>query len=92
MGPMRILVTGAAGQVGTDLLPLLVEKGHDVTVFDIAPRPGTCPDAVRWVRGDITGRPEVFDAVKETRPELHLPPRGHPLRSRRDDAASLPTA
>jgi threonine 3-dehydrogenase len=67
---MRILVTGAAGQVGTDLLPLLVGKQHDVTVFDIAPRPETCPDEVRWIRGDITGRPEVFDAVKETRPEL----------------------
>lgn len=67
---MRILVTGAAGQVGTDLLPLLVGKGHEITVFDVAPRPEGCPESVTWIRGDVTGRPEVFDAVKTSTPDL----------------------
>ena len=67
---MKILVTGAAGQVGTDLLPILVERGHEVTVFDIAGRSAGCPQAVTWVQGDITGRPEIFDVVKSSEPDL----------------------
>ena len=71
---MKTLVTGAAGQIGTDLLPLLCERGDTVTVFDIAKRPDACPEAVRWVRGDISLAPEVNDTVREAKPEriLHL--------------------
>ncbi len=70
MGPMKIIVTGAAGQVGTDLLPLLVERGDDVTVFDIMPRPAGCPAAVKWVRGDITLTANVNDVVRDAKPDL----------------------
>lgn len=71
---MNILVTGAAGQVGTDLLPLLAARGDRVTVLDQAPRPAGCPAEVTWVRGDITLAPEVYDAVKAAKPEriVHL--------------------
>ncbi len=62
-------MTGAAGQVGTDLLPLLVEKGGRVVAFDVAPRPESCPAAVEWIRGDVTLAPEVNDVFEETRPE-----------------------
>jgi nucleoside-diphosphate-sugar epimerase len=31
---MKILLTGGAGYIGTTLTPLLLEKGHTVTVFD----------------------------------------------------------
>ncbi|MFV1959199.1 MAG: NAD-dependent epimerase/dehydratase family protein [Planctomycetota bacterium] len=67
---MRILVTGAAGQVGTDLLPLLVDRGDRVTVLDVAPRPATCPDSVTWIRGDVTLEADVFDAVKASCPDV----------------------
>jgi threonine 3-dehydrogenase len=71
---MKILITGAAGQVGTDLLPLLTSRGDVVTVLDLTPKPATCPAGVTWVRGDITLAQEVSEAVKQAQPEriLHL--------------------
>lgn len=69
MGAMKILLTGAGGQVGTDLIPMLLERGDDVVAFDIAPRPHDCPAAVTWVQGDITQAPEVNDVVRTSAPE-----------------------
>jgi len=49
---MRILVTGARGMLGRDLCPLLREKGHDVTEWDLPQR-------------DITEvTPTIAEAVK----------------------------
>ncbi|MHC4550349.1 MAG: NAD-dependent epimerase/dehydratase family protein [Planctomycetota bacterium] len=67
---MRILVTGGAGQVGTDLLKTLHEKGAELTVFDLAPRPETAPADIRWCRGNVGTAPELFECVKEFRPEI----------------------
>ncbi len=71
---MKILVTGAGGQIGADLLPRLVARGDDVSVFDLAPAPADTPPEVRWTRGDVTMAGEVFDAVRATRPTriIHL--------------------
>src|ERR1700747_355349 len=33
MKPMRVLVAGASGYVGSTLIPHLLERGHDVVAF-----------------------------------------------------------
>src|SRR5215203_3225570 len=35
---MKILLTGAGGQIGHDLIGALVAQGHDVVSTDLAPR------------------------------------------------------
>jgi threonine 3-dehydrogenase len=66
---MKILITGAAGQIGTDLIPTLLGAGHEVATFDLAPRPAGCPDGVEWIRGDATLAPELNEAVARVAPD-----------------------
>ena len=67
---MRILVTGAAGQVGTDLLHLLSDQGHELSCFDLALRPDNVPTTVDWRRGNVANQGELFEYVEEMRPEV----------------------
>ena len=67
---MRILITGAGGQVGTDLITLLVGRGHQVTGTDLAKAPAGLPPGVAWAQTDVTVAEEVFDAVKAAKPEV----------------------
>ncbi|HEY7317965.1 MAG TPA: NAD(P)-dependent oxidoreductase [Candidatus Binatia bacterium] len=74
---MRVLITGA-GLIGTHTARELVERGDEVTLFDIAPR----PDYIRRVagrdlpviRGDICDVAALVDACQRARPEcvIHL--------------------
>ena len=52
---MRILVTGGAGYIGSVMTDVLVENGHDVTVFDNLSRgyrDAVSPNA-SFVQGDL---------------------------------------
>jgi len=67
---MRILITGGAGQVGSDLIRLHHARGDEVNVFDLAPAPDDLPAGVTWRRGDVTNSGELFEFVKQARPEV----------------------
>src|SRR4051812_1147156 len=56
---MRVLVTGAAGTLGTALLPRLEAAGHDAVAFDVHRGAG---DA-RWAVGDVRDAAAVRDAT-----------------------------
>src|SRR5262245_43095296 len=66
---MRILITGAGGQVGTDLIPLLLERHHEPAGFDLMDAPPGLRAGVPWTKGDVAVREEVFDAVRAFKPD-----------------------
>ena len=66
---MRVLVTGATGKLGRDLVPKLLEKGHDVVVLTRRPRNG--PEGVRPVHGDLATGQGIDDAVRHCEAVIH---------------------
>jgi UDP-glucose 4-epimerase len=64
----RILITGASGLVGTALLGLLADSGHDIIATDLR-APAKLPENARFLPLDVTGDApaEVISAV---RPEV----------------------
>ena len=72
---MKILVTGAAGMLGSALVPALAEAGHEVQPTDIdlaQPRPWAhvAKDIATMTRLDVRARDDINSVVATFRPEL----------------------
>ena len=69
---MKILLTGAGGQIGHDLIGALVAAGHEVVSTDLAPRPPSHAHAsgVAWERLDVTDAAAVQQTFTEVRPDI----------------------
>jgi threonine 3-dehydrogenase len=65
---MNILLTGAGGQIGADLVSALVAEGHKVTATDLRPQPGG--DGAAWKQLDVTKASDVESVVHEVRPDI----------------------
>ena len=73
---MRVLVTGGAGYVGSEVVAQLAEGGHDVLVLDNlfqGHRAAVDPRAA-FAEGDLADRASIDRAMKQHRPEgiLHF--------------------
>jgi len=75
---MKVLVTGGAGYVGTTLVPQLLDKGYEVTVFDNLMFGG---DYIlpffryknfRFIEGDVRDENALWDAAKSSDIVVHL--------------------
>ncbi len=64
---MRVLITGAGGNLGRVLAPALAEKGHEPVLFDN--RPLETPYSFQL--GDVTSKEDVFKAVQGADAVVH---------------------
>ena len=89
---MRVFVAGATGAIGRQLVPLLLDAGHEVSA--LVRDPARAPSGVRALRGDALDRASVTDAMLEARPEavIHeataIPHVPNPRRMSREMAAT----
>src|ERR1700735_2956440 len=64
---MKVLVIGATGTVGSELVKALLQRGADVRAFTRKqPRTGTFPGAVESALGDLSEPDSVAEAIKGT--------------------------
>jgi threonine 3-dehydrogenase len=70
--PMRILITGAAGQIGGDLTDALHRRGHHVIATDVASR--TKRSESEWHHLDVTDKNAVLALFRSVQPDrvVHL--------------------
>ena len=69
---MKILLTGAGGQIGHDLIGALSASGHEVISTDLAPRPPTHAHASgsSWQRLDVTDAVATEAMFTKLRPHM----------------------
>ena len=72
---MTVLITGGSGFIGLELSEALLEKGHEVILFDmIPPQKEKGGKKVVFVRGNITDWAEVWNVIRDWKVEhiFHL--------------------
>src|SRR3954451_5404593 len=83
---MRVLVAGATGVIGRQLVPLLQSAGHEVSA--LVRDPSRAPAGVEAMVGDALDRDSTVAAVEKARPDAivnqltALPARSNPRRLR----------
>lgn len=60
---MRVVIVGGTGNISTSIVRLLLEKGHEVTIYNRGQR-GAPPSDVRVIQGDRSQRSE-YEAVMQ---------------------------
>lgn len=71
---MRALVTGGAGFIGSSIVDLFLDMGHEVTILDdlSSGYADNCPSQARFVRGDVRDPDVVESAIQGCEAVCHL--------------------
>lgn len=71
---MKILITGARGQIGQDLVTAFTAEGFEVIATDLKVPAEESRPGVRWDTLDVSQREQVFDIMSTHRPDavFHL--------------------
>ena len=70
-GGMKILVTGGAGYIGSVTSELLLDRGHQVVVFDNLERGhrAAVDERATFVHGDLRNPTAIAEAMKQAKPD-----------------------
>ncbi|MFA5204700.1 MAG: UDP-glucose 4-epimerase GalE [Lentisphaeria bacterium] len=68
---MKILVAGGAGYIGSCTTEYLLDRGHEVVVYDslVKGHRGAVDPRARLIHGDLADRDRVFEALRAERPQ-----------------------
>ena len=68
----RVLLTGATGYIGGQLLPALLQRGHDVRALTRDPARARLPAGVEVVAGDVVAGTGLNEALDDVEVALYL--------------------
>lgn len=68
---MNVFVTGGAGYIGSATVALLLEEGHDVTVFDSLERGHreALGERAKFIEGDLRSQVDIVSAIANVKPD-----------------------
>jgi cholest-5-ene-3beta,7alpha-diol 3beta-dehydrogenase len=74
---LKVLLTGACGAVGHHAIPMLIEQGHEVTVFELRTKKNVdqlekYQGTVSIIYGNVTDRKTVFEVCSNQDAIIHL--------------------